>query len=129
MVRKAHYPYPWLYWSWGNPRSESQEIAHGEIKTNADGKFFITFAAIPDRSINKEFEPVFEYSITADVTDINGETRNGETQIPVGYKALNLSINLPYGKNISADSLKNIFIKTENLSGEFEPTKVNVANV
>ncbi len=127
VVRKAHYPYPWLYWSWGNPRSESQEIAHGEIKTNADGKFFITFAAIPDRSINKEFEPVFEYSITADVTDINGETRNGETQIPVGYKALNLSINLPYGKNISADSLKNIFIKTENLSGEFEPTKVNVA--
>ncbi|HEY4874341.1 MAG TPA: alpha-2-macroglobulin family protein, partial [Puia sp.] len=57
----------------------------------------------------------------------NGETRSGETQVPVGYKALNLSISLPYGENISADSLKNIFIKTENLSGEFEPSKVDVA--
>ncbi|HLK27223.1 MAG TPA: alpha-2-macroglobulin family protein [Puia sp.] len=127
VVRRASYPYPWLYWRWGNPRSSSQEIAHGEIKTNADGKFFITFAAIPDKSVKKELEPVFEYAVSADVTDINGETRSGETQVPVGYKALNLSISLPYGDNLSADSLKNIFIKTENLSGEFESTKVNVA--
>ncbi|HSZ87612.1 MAG TPA: alpha-2-macroglobulin family protein, partial [Puia sp.] len=109
-----------------NPRSRSQEIAHGEIKTNADGKFIITFAAIPDVSVKKELEPVFEYSVTADVIDINGETRSGETQVPVGYKALDLSISLPYGENIPADSLKNIFIRTENLSGEFEPSKVDV---
>ncbi len=125
VTRRANYPYPWLYWRWGNPRSSSQEIAHGEIKTNADGKFSITFAAIPDKSVKKELEPVFEYAVSADVTDINGETRSGETQVSVGYKALNISISLP-GDNLSADSLKNIFIKTENLSGEFEPAKVNV---
>jgi alpha-2-macroglobulin-like protein/alpha-2-macroglobulin family protein/MG2 domain-containing protein len=127
VVRQALYPYPWLYWRWGNPSSSSQEIAHGEIKTNADGKFDISFAAIPDKSIKKEFEPVFEYGITADATDINGETRSAETIVPVGYKALNLSISLPYGENLSADSLQHIFINTENLSGEFEPAKVNVA--
>jgi alpha-2-macroglobulin-like protein/alpha-2-macroglobulin family protein/MG2 domain-containing protein len=127
VTRQARYPYPWLYWRWGSPRSSSQEIAHGEIKTNADGKFNISFAAIPDKSINKQFEPVFEYQIAADITDINGETRSGETTVPVGYKALNLSIALPFGDNIAADSLKNIFIKTENLSGEFEPAKVNVS--
>jgi hypothetical protein len=126
VVRRANYPYPWLYWRWGNPRSESQEIAHGEVRTNADGKFFIAFAAIPDKSVKKELEPVFEYAVTTDVTDINGETRSAETTVPVGYKAVNLSISLPYGDNLSADSLKNIFVKTENLSGEFEPTKVNV---
>jgi hypothetical protein len=126
VVRQAHYPYPWLSWRWGVPESSSEEIGHGEIKTNADGKFNISFAAIPDKSIKKELEPVFEYTVSADVTDINGETRSAETQVPVGYKALNLSISLPYGDNLSADSLKNIFIKTENLSGEFEPAKVNV---
>jgi hypothetical protein len=127
VVRQARYPYPWLYWRWGTPASTSQEIAHGEIKANADGKFFIRFAAIPDRSIKKELDPVFEYSVTADVTDINGETRSGETEVSIGYKALNLSISLPYGDNIPAGSLKNIFIKTANLSGEFEPAKVNVS--
>ncbi|HEX4372739.1 MAG TPA: MG2 domain-containing protein, partial [Puia sp.] len=88
VVRQARYPYPWLYSRWGNPQTRSQEILHGEIKTNSDGKFFITFIAIPDKTIKKELEPVFEYSVTADITDINGETRSGETQVPVGYKAL-----------------------------------------
>ncbi|MBS1915176.1 MAG: alpha-2-macroglobulin, partial [Bacteroidetes bacterium] len=127
VTRQARFPYEWLYWRRGIPRSSSQEIAHGEIKTNADGKFFITFAAIPDRSIDKKTEPVFDYSVSADVTDINGETRSGQTSVSVGYKSLNLSISLPYGDNLVADSLKNIFIKTENLSGEFEPAKVNVS--
>jgi len=127
VVRQAHYPYPWLSWRWGVPESSSEEIGHGEIKTNADGKFNISFAAIPDKSVKKELEPLFEYTVSADVTDINGETRSAETQVPVGYNALNLSISLPYGDNLSADSLKNIFIKTENLSGEFEPTKVDVS--
>ncbi len=127
VVRQSRYPYSWLYWRWGNPRSQSKEIAHGEVKTNREGNFFITFAAIPDNTIKKELEPLFEYSISADVTDINGETRSGLTQVSVGYKALNLSISLPLGDNIPSDSLKNIYIKTENLSGEFEPTAVDVA--
>ncbi|MBS1947221.1 MAG: hypothetical protein JST47_05595 [Bacteroidetes bacterium] len=127
VTRRANFPYPWLYWRWGMPQSASQEIAHGEIKTNAAGNFFIRFKAIPDNSIRKELAPVFEYAVSADVTDINGETRSSETQVSVGYKALDLSINLPYGDNLPADSLKNILIKTRNLSGEFEPTNVNVA--
>jgi hypothetical protein len=127
VVREARYPYPWLYWRSGIPRSSSQEIAHGEIKTNADGKFNISFTAMPDKSINKILQPVFEYKISTDITDINGETRSAETIVPVGYKALNLSIALPFGDNIAADSLKNIFIQTKNLSGEFELAKVNVA--
>ena len=54
------------------------EIAHGEIKTDKNGKFEIGFPAIPDLTIDKKFDPVFDYRIYADVTDINGETRSGE---------------------------------------------------
>ena len=126
VVRQPRFPYPWRYGRWGMPRASSQEIAHGEIKTDAEGNFTIQFVAIPDKSVKKELDPVFDYQVTADITDINGETRTGETTVPVGYKALNLSISLPLGNPLLADSLKNIFIKTENLSGEFEPSKVDV---
>ena len=70
------------------------EITNGEITTNADGKFTIKFAAIPDLSIDKSTDPVFDYKVTADVTDINGETRSADITVPVGYKALNLQITL-----------------------------------
>src|SRR5688572_29687739 len=100
------------------------EIAHGETKTDKDGKFIIEFEAIPDKTIDKKFDPVFDYKIYADVTDINGETRSGETVITVGYKSLLLKVNLP--PSLPVDSLKNISIRTENMAGEFEPVTVNV---
>ncbi|MEJ7672331.1 MAG: hypothetical protein WKF59_06395 [Chitinophagaceae bacterium] len=70
------------------------EITNGEIKTGADGKFTIEFEAIPDLSIDKNTEPVFDYKVEADITDINGETRSTSTIVPVGYKALNLQITI-----------------------------------
>ncbi|MBS1577751.1 MAG: alpha-2-macroglobulin, partial [Bacteroidetes bacterium] len=75
VVREPRFIYPWLYRKWWLPPSSPMEIAHGEIKTGKDGRFDITFKAIPDLSIDKKLEPVFDYKIYADVTDINGETR------------------------------------------------------
>ena len=100
------------------------EIAHGEIKTDKDGKFDIEFTAIPDLTIDKKFDPVFDYRVYADVTDINGETRSGETSCHVSYKSLILNINIP--AKLPADSFKNISIRTENMNGEFEPANVKV---
>jgi len=39
---------------------------------------------------------------------------------------LDLQITLPSTDPIPSDSLKNIFISTKNLSGEFEPSKVEL---
>ncbi len=124
VVREPRFIYPWLYRKWWLPPTKEMEIAHGEIKTDKDGKFNITFSAIPDLSIDKKLEPVFDYKIYADVTDINGETRSGETSVSVSYKSLILRVNVP--ASLAADSLKTISIRTENLGGEFEPAKVNV---
>ena len=49
-------------------------------------------------SLDKNTDPVFDYKVEADVTDINGETRSGDITVPVGYKALNLQITLPQGR-------------------------------
>src|ERR1035437_4669761 len=126
VTRITRFLYSWMFWGRGFPQSQPMEITNGEIKINADGKFTIEFEAIPDPSIDKNNEPVFDYKIEADVTDINGETRSANTTVPVGYKAWNLQINLPSTDAIPVDSLKHIFVSTKNLSGEFEASRVDV---
>ncbi len=114
--RKVQYP-RWCYWY---PRytSEPQEITHGETKTNDKGEFFITFAALPDKSVDKKNQPIFNYEVIADVTDINGETRSATTIVNVGYHALIASIDAPEKLNKTRkDNVINI--STKNLNGEF----------
>ena len=45
--------------------------------------FVIRFAALPDASISQTLQPVFDYSIEADVTDISGETRSSTETVQV----------------------------------------------
>jgi Bacterial Alpha-2-macroglobulin MG10 domain/Alpha-2-macroglobulin family/MG2 domain len=127
IVRKVNFPYPWLFWRWGRPRYQETEIAHGETRTDQSGNFSVLFSALPDLSVQKAFDPVFEFRVSADVTDISGETRSAESSLPLGYKTLNLSIGLPAGNHVPADSLHSIVVNTENLSGLFEPAKINIS--
>ncbi len=90
IVRQPRYIYSWMFWRWWQPPAEEMEIANGEVKTDKDGKFVVEFTAIPDLKIEKKFEPVFDYTVYADVTDINGETRSGEKMVSVSYKSLML---------------------------------------
>ena len=124
VVRKPRFIYSWMFWRWWQPQAKEMEIAHGEIQTDKDGKFEIKFPAIPDLSIDKNFDPVFDYTVYADVTDINGETRSGQASVTVGYKSLMLAVDLP--SSLPADSLKNISIRTTNMNGEFQPAEVRV---
>ncbi|HVT84137.1 MAG TPA: alpha-2-macroglobulin family protein [Chitinophagaceae bacterium] len=124
VVRQPRFIYSWMFWRWWQPPAKEMEIAHGEMQTDKDGKFDIRFAAIPDLTIDKKFDPVFDYTIYADVTDINGETRSGQSSVTVGYQSLLLNVDLP--SSLPSDSLKNITILTTNMNGEFEASKVNV---
>jgi len=124
VVRQPRYLYSWMFWRWWQPPTEEMEIAHGEVKTDKDGKFVVEFTAIPDLKIDKKFEPVFDYTVYADVTDINGETRSGEKMVSVSYKSLMLVTSIP--STVPADSLKKISIYTQNMNGEYEPAKVKV---
>ena len=117
--RKVEYP-RWYFWyrPWFN--SEKQEITHGETMTNDKGEFEITFKAIPDQSVDKSSLPIFNYEITADVTDLNGETRSATTIVNVGYHALvaNMSIDAVLDKTKKDHRIS---IDTKNLNGEFVP--------
>ncbi|SFZ89290.1 Alpha-2-macroglobulin family protein [Flaviramulus basaltis] len=119
--RKVQYP-SWYFWyrPWFN--SEPQEITHGESITNDKGEFEIIFKAIPDQSVDKSSLPIFNYEITADVTDLNGETRSATTVVNVGYHALVVKMSVD---NVIDKTKKDISINidTKNLNGEFVPAK------
>ncbi|WP_299062075.1 carboxypeptidase-like regulatory domain-containing protein [uncultured Polaribacter sp.] len=122
--RKVQYP-SWYYWRRPNPSSSSQEITNGESNTNEKGEFEIIFKAMPDETVDKGSLPVFNYEITADITDINGETRSATTIINVGYHSLLATISLDdkIDKNQKETLLK---VDTKNLNGEFVPAKGTV---
>ena len=119
--RNVQYPH-WYYWYRPAFNSEPQEITHGEMTTDADGNFEIKFKAIPDSSVDKSSLPVFSYEVTADITDINGETRSATANVNVGYHALTASIMVDNA--LDKDEKKHsITIDTKNLNGQFVAAK------
>ncbi len=123
VVREARYPLWWYGWR-GGPASPQAELARGTAVAAADGSFSVSFTTTPDRSIPESAQPVFTYTVTADVTDINGETHTGTQQLQAGYLSLQLNADLPE-KALAAD-LDTIRIRTENLSGRFVPATVRL---
>ncbi|WP_322790494.1 alpha-2-macroglobulin family protein [Tenacibaculum tangerinum] len=121
VYRKVKYP---IWWYWRRPQftSEAQEITHGELFTDTQGNFSITFKALPDESVNRENLPVFEYEVSADVTDVNGETRSATTVVKVGYHALLANIQIPSTIQKS-EKETTIKISSNNLNGEFVGAK------
>jgi len=127
IVRNTNYPI-WDYSSRKrfNPynRNDVMEITNGETITNEKGEFKIIFKAIPNEAANKKLQPTFDYAISADITDINGETRSDNASVTVGYQMLQLNIVAP--DKISVDSFKTITVKSTNLNDIEENTNVSV---
>ncbi len=116
-VKRVVYFPRWYYWYHPYFNSTPQEIAHGETVTDASGNYEVNFKALPDNSLSKENLPTFQYEVTADVTDINGETHTASTIVSVGYHALTASIDIHnrLDKNKKTDTLT---IATNNLNGQ-----------
>ena len=126
VVRTVRFPY-WrgdyekIWNPWGDSR---QEIAHGDVVTDANGDFTIPFKAIPNKAIPAKQKPVFNYTIYADVTDISGETHSTQTDVTIGYTALVLGIDIPDMQN--RRSLQKMAINANNHNGQPLATKVDI---
>ena len=126
VVRKVRYP---IWWGWYSYKplygsTEEVEITNGTTTTDAKGEFKINFKAIPDASVDKKDQPTFYYDVSADVTDINGETRSGNTSVAVAYQSLQLNIDIP--EKMPGDSLHALKIRSANLNDIFEKANVHV---
>ncbi|WP_299778335.1 MG2 domain-containing protein [uncultured Formosa sp.] len=102
--------------------NEAQEITHGELTTYNNGDFSFTFKALADVTIDKSALPIFNYEVTADITDINGETRSASTLISVGYHTTKARLEIENKLN-KTEKDHTIGIQTMNLNGEFVPVK------
>lgn len=123
--RQVQYP-SWWYWRRpGYYSSEAQEITFGEGTTNDKGEFEITFKALPDESVSKDNLPVFNYEVTADITDVNGETRSTSTVVNVGYHAMTLEISTPNQIDKTKKEVE-LTLNSQNLNGEFVPAQGNL---
>jgi len=126
VYRQARFPYWNWRWGWYNPfNQEKQEITFGETITDDKGEYEITFQAIADRSIPKDKNPEFNYTVEATVTDITGETHTATTSIRVGYIALDVSITIP--SNVDRDAANPFRIHTKNLNYEFEAAQGEIS--
>jgi len=114
--RTPRYP-QWAYWRSPHINSAAQQITSGETTTDASGNFEISFKAIPDASADKKLLPVFDYEISADVTDINGETRSTSTIVHVGYHTLKANISIA-NKLDATKKNHSLEITTKNLNNE-----------
>ncbi|MET0242410.1 MAG: alpha-2-macroglobulin family protein, partial [Flavitalea sp.] len=131
VVRQSVYP----LWGFGGgykrtiwpPRPQNDMmITSGETVTKADGSFDISFKAIPDATMNKKNQPVFTYNVTADITDLTGETRSVSQSVSVGYHSLQLSLDVP--ESLPADSLKTqLKAFSTNLNGLYQRADVTVS--
>lgn len=117
VVREVRYPiwWRWFHW-WQPPASESQEIAQGSTTTGTDGTFEIKFVARPDLSVAEKDEPVFHYTVSADVTDSAGETRSDQQVVQVGYTALQVELTAADWQTAGAPV--QVTIQTTTLDGQ-----------
>jgi len=125
VVRQTRYPWWYDYWWWPRPSSPEKEIIHGKVKTNEKGEFDIEFKAVPDASVPASSDPIFNYKVFADVTDINGETHSNTNDINIGYKALILKTTIP--SKLEKSKKSEFEIQTQNLNGDFYPASGTLA--
>jgi uncharacterized protein YfaS (alpha-2-macroglobulin family) len=121
--RGVEYPYWRSYRRWYRPQSPMR-IKTGTAVSKADGTFDIDFELLPDPSSKQKDQPVFVYTIYADITDISGETRSVQTRLRASSIALDLGLSTP--SPIERDSFKTVNVFTRNLNGKFQETKVNL---
>lgn len=125
VVRRARFPYFWAFYRWGQPHSPEIEIANGTLTTDADGAFDVSFTTLPDKQINPDTWPVFTYTVYADITDINGETRSGSQDVNAGYRSLQIRASIDERFNLKQP--QKLAVSTQNLNGVTTPSAVSIS--
>lgn len=100
-------------------RDQPVMIVSGNTFTDANGVFPVSFPAMPDAGINKDYQPVYSYTIFADVTDNAGETQSGSMTVNVGSVGMIPDAQFP--ESAPQDSVLQCIISVKNVNGEPVP--------
>ncbi len=123
VIRKTNFP--WYRMRYTPYINDSQKITDGIATSDEKGNFSIYFKALPNLKVSQQNDPIFNYELQVDVTDLSGETRSATIQIPISYKSLSLTNSLPEQLDLAnLPSAVNVY--ATNLSGESIPTQVKI---
>ncbi len=111
----------WRFGRYYSRPTKEVQIAEGKLITNENGEFEITFTGLADLSFGKDKNILFNYQISIDVTDINGETHSAVKNMQVGYNSLNIRLDI--GKKLAKENAAETKITTTNMNGEFVDAK------
>jgi hypothetical protein len=118
------FPMPWLKTRMIYPPQQAVTVAQGSTRTDTGGHFTVRFPAWPDPEAPRAMNPLFTFTVSADVTDITGEAHHFSYALPMGYSRLQLDLDLP--EKISVADLDTIRLTSSDLSGNFVPARVTV---
>ena len=104
-------------WWWG-ARSSDKLVKTDSTVTREDGTFEVEIPLEVAESEKNDFMRIarfFNFTVSAVVTDISGESHEGEMSLPLGTRSTAFSVDMP--KRIEVDSLKTVTFAYRNASG------------
>lgn len=126
VMRSTHMPW-WCGPRWyGLPWGRSIEVAQGEGKCDADGRFQLSFNAQPDEAFARDTDARFTFRVEVDVVDITGETRSGERSITLADRAVELQVPADV---IDRERDRHLLITVNDLEGRAVDRPVDVRMV
>lgn len=107
---------PSVYWRYADNDIKHETVLVDTLQTSADGTFTVAVPMVMPETYDEHPKRYFNFDITADVTDIAGETRHGETSLPLSDYPTMLTCNIP--EKSLRDSLTTITFAYRNNAGE-----------
>ncbi|WP_308273484.1 alpha-2-macroglobulin family protein [Prevotella sp.] len=107
---------PSVYWRYADNDIKSETVLVDTLQTSADGTFTVAVPMVMPETYDEHPRRYFNFDITADVTDVAGETRHGETSLPLSDHPTMLTCDIP--EKSLRDSLTTIIFAYRNNAGE-----------
>lgn len=107
---------PSVYWRYADNDVKHETVLVDTLQTSADGTFTVAVPMVMPETYDEHPRRYFNFDITADVTDIAGETRHGETSLPLSDYPTMLTCDIP--EKSLRDSLTTISFAYRNNAGE-----------
>ena len=103
---------------WRGASSSDKQVKTDSTVTREDGTFEVEIPLEVAESEKNDFMRIarfFNFTVSAVVTDISGESHEGEMSLPLGTRSTAFSVDMP--KRIETDSLKTVTFAYRNASG------------
>lgn len=107
---------PSMLWRYYGTNEQEVQIASDTIATGSDGTFSIKVPVSLPETMDERPNRYYSFDVSASVTDVAGETHQGETSIPLSDRPTSFDCNLP--ERVERDSLKTITFLYRNNAGE-----------